>query len=78
MLSPIESGASTAVKPFRDAINWVGDTFDAQDENDQLEAEVEALRGDLAEAQKAIRDTEELAGHRGRPGGGRVLRRRTP
>jgi rod shape-determining protein MreC len=62
VLSPIESGASTAVKPFRDAINWVGDTFDAQDENDQLEAEVEALRGDLAEAQKAIRDTKELEG----------------
>lgn len=62
VLSPIESGASTAVKPFRDAINWVGDTFDAQDQNDQLQAEVEALRGDLAEARKQARDAEELQG----------------
>lgn len=62
VLSPIESGASTAVKPFRDAVNWVGDTFDAQDENEQLQAEVEALRRELAEAQKDARDAEELEG----------------
>jgi rod shape-determining protein MreC len=62
VLSPIESGASTAVKPFRDAINWVGDTFDAQDENDRLQAEVEALRRDLVDAQKDARDAEELQG----------------
>jgi rod shape-determining protein MreC len=62
VLSPIESGASTAVKPFRDAVNWVGETFDAQDENDELQAEVEALRGDLAEARKDVRDAEELEG----------------
>lgn len=62
VLSPIESGASTVVKPFRDAVNWVGDTFDAQDQNDQLQAEVEALRGDLADARKDARDSEELEG----------------
>jgi rod shape-determining protein MreC len=62
VLSPIESGASTVVKPFRDAVDWVGDTFDAQDQNDQLQAEVEALRGDLADARKDARDAEELEG----------------
>jgi rod shape-determining protein MreC len=62
VLSPIESGASTVVKPFRDAFNWVGDTFDAQDQNEQLQAEVEALRGDLADARKDVRDAEELEG----------------
>lgn len=62
VLSPIESGASTVVKPFRDAVNWVDETFDAQDENDELQAEVEALRGDLADTRKDVRDAEELEG----------------
>lgn len=60
ILTPIESGASTAAKPVRDAVGWVGDTFDAQDENDQLRAEVESLREELAIARKDARDAKEL------------------
>jgi rod shape-determining protein MreC len=60
ILSPIESGASTALKPVRDAFNWVGDTFDAQGENDDLRAEVEDLREQLASAETGLRDAEQL------------------
>ena len=60
ILSPIEAGASTALKPVRDAFNWVGDTFDAQSENDDLRTEVEDLREQLATAETGLRDAEQL------------------
>jgi rod shape-determining protein MreC len=60
VLSPIESGASIALKPIRDGINWVGDTFNAQAQNDELRAEVEGLRGELARAQTEAREAAEL------------------
>ena len=31
VFSPIQEGASRALKPFKDLTNWVGDTFDAKD-----------------------------------------------
>lgn len=60
LLSPIESGASTALKPVRDAFNWMGDAVDAQGENDELRAEVETLREQLAAAQTNLRDAKQL------------------
>ena len=60
VLQPIEAGASAAVKPIRDAASWIGDTLGAQDENDALQAEVEALREELTKAQVDARDAEEL------------------
>ena len=42
--APLETGASRALKPFRDLFGWFGDTFDAKGENEQLRAEVEQLR----------------------------------
>ena len=67
VLAPIEEGASRAFKPFRDAINWVGDVFDAKSENEKLKDEVADLRGDLAEAQTAQREAEQLRGLVGLP-----------
>ena len=61
-LAPIETGASRALKPVRDLFGWFGDTFDAKDENERLEREVERLRGELARAQTARRDARELRG----------------
>ena len=67
VLAPIEEGASRAFKPFRDAINWVGDVFDAKSENKELKDEVADLRQDLAEAQTAQREAEQLRGLVGLP-----------
>jgi rod shape-determining protein MreC len=61
-LAPIESGASKALKPVRDLFGWFGDTLDAKGENEDLRDEVERLRQDLAEAQTARRDAEQLRG----------------
>jgi rod shape-determining protein MreC len=60
VLQPIESGASTAIKPIRDAVDWIGGTLSAQDENAVLEAEVEQLRTALAEAETDARDADQL------------------
>jgi rod shape-determining protein MreC len=60
--APLETGASKALKPVRDLFGWFGDTLDAKDENEELRDEVERLRGQVAEAQTASRDAEELRG----------------
>jgi hypothetical protein len=36
VLGPIETGMSTATKPFRDLVGWVGDNLDAKSPNDNL------------------------------------------
>lgn len=58
--APIETGASSTLKPFRDFIGWTGDTIDAKDQNTELKDEVERLRTDLAEAQTSLRDANQL------------------
>ena len=50
MLGPVEEGATRALKPARDLVNWFDETFDARGENDDLEAEVQELRAELADA----------------------------
>ena len=64
VLSPIESGASKALKPFRDAVAWTGDVFGAKGENERLRGEVARLRRELASKQLATRDAEQLGGFR--------------
>jgi rod shape-determining protein MreC len=60
VLSPIESGASKVFKPFRDLFNWVGDAFDATDENKQLKKELAQARTELAKARTDARDADQL------------------
>ena len=60
VLSPIQEGANTAVKPIRDLVNWFGDTFEAQGERDQLKTEVQQLRRESIDAETARRENEEL------------------
>lgn len=58
--APVETGASRALKPFRDFFGWAGDTIDAKDQNTELKDEVERLRTDLAQAQTSLRDANQL------------------
>jgi rod shape-determining protein MreC len=60
VLSPIESGASKVFKPFRDLFNWVGDAFNATDENKKLKKDLAKARTDLAQARAAQRENEQL------------------
>ena len=59
VLSPIQEGASRALKPVRDVAGWFSDTFHAKSQRDQLRKEVQTLRAELAQAQaKAINDAQ--------------------
>ena len=60
VLSPIEEGASRALKPGRDLVNWFDETFDARGENDALQDEIAELRSELADAQSAQAENEQF------------------
>jgi rod shape-determining protein MreC len=60
VLSPIQEGASRALKPFKDLTNWVGDTFDAKDEAAKLKKERDALRKQVVGAQQATDENAQL------------------
>jgi rod shape-determining protein MreC len=60
VLSPLESVASEALKPARDLVNWFDETFEARGENDQLREDLAAARAELAQAQDAVGQNEEL------------------
>jgi rod shape-determining protein MreC len=53
VLSPIQSGASTALKPFRDITGFFSDTFRAKDQVKQLKKQVQTYRTELAQLQNA-------------------------
>jgi rod shape-determining protein MreC len=60
VLGPIEEGASRALKPARDLVNWFDETFAARGENDELHAEVAMLRQEVVQAEEAVGENEEL------------------
>jgi rod shape-determining protein MreC len=62
VFAPLEEGATRALKPARDLVDWVDETFDARGENDELRSEVEQLRAQLAGAQSAEGENEQLRG----------------
>jgi rod shape-determining protein MreC len=60
VLSPIQEGASRALKPFKDLTNWVGDTFDAKDRASRLQKERNQLRKQVVGAQAARTENAQL------------------
>ena len=55
-LSPVQEGASRALKPVRDLFGWVGDTFDAKGELDDVTAERDSCRQAVLSAGRRARE----------------------
>jgi rod shape-determining protein MreC len=53
VLSPVQEGASQALKPVRDVAGWFSDTLNSKSRADQLQRQVNTLRAQLARAQTA-------------------------
>jgi rod shape-determining protein MreC len=60
VVAPVQEGANRALKPFRDLFGWFGDTLDAKDQRDKLEAERDALRQEVARLQVMENENNEL------------------
>jgi rod shape-determining protein MreC len=60
VFAPLEDGATRALKPARDLVNWVSDTFNARGENSSLKTDVQKLRAKLAREQSAQGENDQL------------------
>jgi rod shape-determining protein MreC len=60
VLSPIQEGASKALKPVRDVAGWFSDTLHAKSEKDQLQKEVQTLRAQVARLKAAAIENAQL------------------
>src|SRR5262249_46311212 len=62
VLSPVQDGASRALKPVRDLFGWFGDTARAKKERDQLRAQRDRLLQEVVGYQVAMQDNRQLQG----------------
>jgi rod shape-determining protein MreC len=60
VFAPVQEGANRALKPFRDLYGWFGDTLDAKDQRDELEAERDSLRQEVARLKVMENENNEL------------------
>jgi rod shape-determining protein MreC len=60
VVSPIQDGANKALKPVRDLFGWVGDTFHAKGQRDQLRKQTAQLRKELVADQAEKRSYRQL------------------
>jgi rod shape-determining protein MreC len=60
VFAPLEDGATRALKPARDLVNWVSETFNARGENSDLKTDVQKLRSQVAKAQAAEGENDQL------------------
>lgn len=60
VISPIQDGANTVLKPVRSVIDWFGEVSKAKDERDRLRREVAKLRGEAIAGESALREASHL------------------
>jgi rod shape-determining protein MreC len=60
VLSPLQGLASGAIKPFRDSVNWVGDSVSAKSQNDRLKGQLQDARIQEARLQQAATENDQL------------------
>jgi len=60
VLSPVQEGASRALKPVRDLFGWFGDTARAKKERDQLKTQRDRLLEQVAGYEVALQENAEL------------------
>ena len=60
VLSPVQEGASQALKPVRDLFGWLGDTFRAKGELEDVSAERDRLRREVVRNQAAAEENARL------------------
>jgi rod shape-determining protein MreC len=60
VVSPVQEGASRALKPVRDLFGWTGDTLDAKGQLKSVRKERDALRTELVDTQAKLRDATQL------------------
>jgi rod shape-determining protein MreC len=61
VLSPIQEGASRALKPVRDLFGWFGDTIHATQQRDQLKKQRDALLAKEINDQVLIQQNEQMS-----------------
>jgi rod shape-determining protein MreC len=60
VFAPVSSVLDRALKPARDLINWVDETFDARGKNHRLEEELQVARRQAVGGKAALAENEEL------------------
>src|SRR5207302_6613201 len=60
VLSPIQEGASKALKPVRDIAGWFSDTLHAKSQRDQLRKQVQTLQAQVAQYRGAWIENQQL------------------
>ena len=73
VFGPLQDVADRALKPARDLVNWVDETFDARGENDRLRSEVQQLRRQAAGGEAALQENA-AAAQAGRASGRHPIR----
>lgn len=60
VISPLESGVSTILQPFKDAYGWVSGLLSARSENDRLREEADSLRSEVVTLRETADENQRL------------------
>ena len=60
VFAPLEEGATRALKPARDLVDWFDETFDAKGENSHLKSQLVKVREQAVAGQEAMQENAQL------------------